>query len=372
MTLSYPRTTAVGRTTALLASASLALTLSAFAQGSPGPQPVPLPPPIVAPADTPYPGTITLMVDLTDITRRIVNVHETIPVRQDSAEAGKLTLLYPQWIPGNHSPTGPISKVAGLTVAAQGKHLDWVRDRVNVYAFHIDIPSGVQTIDVDFQYLAPVKSREGRISISSEIADLAWKYGCALSRRVLLPADPVCAECQAAGRLAFLVRFGGELTGRRSRSLQRHDTEYAGRFAALRRDQFQAGGSFHRQHEPGLSGCVCDKPSDLAITPQELELHRNMVREAAKLFASHHYDHYDFLFLISDTVGGQGLEHHQSSEDGTRANYFTDWDAGVAGRDLLAHEYTHSWDGKFAGPPICGHPTSMCRCRTIFCGCMRA
>jgi len=74
------------------------------------------------------------------------------------------------------------------------------------------------------------------------------------------------------------------------------------------------------------------------------------VIQAQKLFNSRHYDHYDFLFSLSDTVGGKGLEHHQSSEDGTRGNYFTDWAAGIAGRSLLPHEYTHSWNGKFRRP----------------------
>jgi predicted metalloprotease with PDZ domain len=57
--------------------------------------------------------------------------------------------------------------------------------------------------------------------------------------------------------------------------------------------------------------------------------HKNLVIEAAKLFNSHHHDHYHFPFSLSDTVGGKGLEHHQFSEDGTRANYFTDWTPGV-------------------------------------------
>ncbi len=81
-----------------------------------------------------------------------------------------------------------------------------------------------------------------------------------------------------------------------------------------------------------------------------MQYHKNLVMEAQKLFNSHHYDHYDFLFSLSDVVGGEGLEHHQSSEDGTRANYFTDWSAGVGGRALLPHEYTHSWNGKFRRP----------------------
>ncbi len=345
MTLSRPRATSVGCTAALLASASLVLTFSAFAQNSPGPQPVPLPPPIVAPADVPYPGTISLMVDLTDITRRIVNVHETIPV-----SPGKLTLLYPQWIPGNHSPTGPISKVAGLTVTAQGKRLDWVRDRVDVFAFHIDIPSGVKTIDVDFQYLAPVKNREGRISISSEIVDLAW------NTVVLYPAGYFSRRLQFAPSVKLPA--GWHFASALEVSSQDGDLVHFKEtpLNTLVDSPLYAGINFKRvdlstsSTNPVYLDVFADKPSDLAITPQELEVHRNLVQEAAKLFASHHYNHYDFLFLISDKVGGEGLEHHQSSEDGTRANYFTDWDAGVGGRDLLAHEYTHSWDGKFRRP----------------------
>ena len=93
-----------------------------------------------------------------------------------------------------------------------------------------------------------------------------------------------------------------------------------------------------------------DEAKDLETTPEQVQVHKNLAIQAQKLFASHHYDHYDFLFSLSDVVGGNGLEHHQSSEDGTRANYFTEWDRGVRGRDLLGHEYTHSWNGKFRRP----------------------
>jgi predicted metalloprotease with PDZ domain len=86
------------------------------------------------------------------------------------------------------------------------------------------------------------------------------------------------------------------------------------------------------------------------MTPQEIQAHRNLVDQAYKLFGSHHYDHYDFLFSLSDHMGGNGLEHHQSSEDGTTVKYFTHWDKTISSRDLLAHEFTHSWNGKFRRP----------------------
>jgi predicted metalloprotease with PDZ domain len=321
------------------------MTAAAYAQSSPGPQPIPLPPPIAAPADTPYPGTIDLLVDLTDVTRRILDVHETVPV-----EAGKLTLLYPEWIPGNHSPTGPISKVAGLVVTAEGKRLAWVRDPVNVYAFHVDVPQGVKKLDVSFQFLAPIKETEGRISISSKIADLSW------NEVVLYPAGHFSRriDYSPSVKLPAGWKFATALDVKSQDGNLVHFKDTP--LNTLVDSPLYAGVNFKRvdlstdSNNRVYLDVFADTPGELDMTPEELQVHQNLVKEAAKLFASHHYDHYDFLFSLSDTVGGKGLEHHQSSEDGTHGNYFTDWPAGVAGRDLLAHEYTHSWDGKFRRP----------------------
>ena len=145
----------------------LALSAAMFAQSSPGPQPVPLPPPVPAPLDTPYPGTIAIAVDATDVDRRIVTIHESVPVTP-----GKLILLYPEWFPGGHSPSGAIAQLAGLVVTANGTRISWVRDRVSVRAFHIDVPQGTTSLDVDYQYLTPIKPQTGRFS--SKMADLSW------------------------------------------------------------------------------------------------------------------------------------------------------------------------------------------------------
>ncbi len=317
----------------------------AHAQKIHEPEPAPLPPPIAAPRETPYPGVIELLVDLTDNQRRIVNVHETIPV-----QAGDLTLLYPKWIPGNHSPTGPISKVAGLVVTANGTRLNWVRDRVDVYAFHIVVPPEVKSIDVDFQFLPPLRAREGRISLSSKIVDLAWNT-------VLLYPAGHFARCIAFSPTVKLPQgwqFASALEVKSHEANTVHFKETM--LNTLVDSPLYAGMNYKRVDlSTGADNQVfldvfSDSPADLAATPEQLQWHRNLVAQAQKLYGSHHYDHYDFLFLLSNTVGGVGLEHHQSSEDGTRANYFTDWAAGVANRDLLAHEYTHSWDGKFRRP----------------------
>ena len=134
---------------AVFAAVCIAFPITVYAQNSSGPQPVPLPPPVVAPADTPYPATISLLVDITNIAGRVLNVQETIPVK-----GRDLTLLYPEWLPGTHSPSNPVSELAGLMVTANGKRVPWVRDRVNMHAFHIDVPRDATTLEINFQFLA--------------------------------------------------------------------------------------------------------------------------------------------------------------------------------------------------------------------------
>jgi len=331
------------RSPAIFAALCVALTATGHAQSSTGPQPAPLPPPIVAPADTPYPGTISLLVDVTNLTDRILNVHETIPIK-----GREITLLYPEWLPGTHSPSNPVAELAGLVVTANGKRIPWLRDRVNMYAFHIEAPKDATALDITFQYLAPLDPRRGRIS--SKFADVTW------NSVLLYPAGHFSRDIkfETAIRLPEAWKFACSLDVKSQNGTLVQFKETT--LNTLVDSPLYAGVYFKRvdlstgPDNPVYLDVFADKPADLEITPEELQYHKNLVIEAQKLFNSHHYDRYDFLFSVSDTVGGKGLEHHQSSEDGSRANYFTDWGAGVGGRALLPHEYTHSWNGKFRRP----------------------
>ena len=331
------------RRAAVFAALCLALSSAASAQNTPGPQPAPLPPPIAAPEDRPYPATISLMVDMTNVNQRIFDVRETIPVQGD-----KITLLYPQWLPGTHSPSNAIGNLAGLVITANGRPVAWKRDRVNMYAFHIDVPQGATALDVNFQYLAPVDPKRGRIS--DKFADVTWNsvalYPAGYFSRDIkfetslrIPQDwKYACALETASEDGNLIKFK-ETT-----------------FNTLVDSPLYAGANFKRVDlSSGPDNKVyldvfADKPSDMEITPDQLQYHKNLVIQAQKLFNSHHYDHYDFLFSVSDVVSGKGLEHHQSSEDGARANYFTDWAVNAPVRALLPHEYVHSWNGKFRRP----------------------
>ncbi len=317
----------------------------AFA-GPPTPQPLKLPAPVAALQDRPFPGTIDLAVDATDLDHHIFRVTETIPVPQGKA----LTLLFPKWYPGNHGPTGPVSELAGLSITAAGQDLAWQRDTVDMFAFHVDAPPGTKSVQVDFQYLSPLDPKEGRVVITPTMLDVQWRP------QILFPAGyfqrdiPVLASVtlpetwQYATALATDHVSGGKAVFQPVPLDVLLDSPlYAGRYVS--RIDLDPNGP-----APVHLDVFADKPEDLKISPEDLQAHRNLVQQAYKNFGSHHYDHYDFLFSLSDEMGDIGLEHQRSSEDGVNQIYFTDPDKSAIIRHLLPHEYTHSWNGKFRRP----------------------
>jgi predicted metalloprotease with PDZ domain len=295
--------------------------------------------------DQPYPGTIVLKVDATNLSQQIFRMKMSIPVKP-----GPLTLLYPQWLPGNHGPSGPLTQLAGLKFSGNGKPVHWVRDPVNVHAFHVTVPDGVVTLEAEYQFLSPLDSAQGRITMTSDILGVQWPsvtlYPAGYnSRRITVQPNLTLPDgWQYGSALETAARVGNDV------SFKPLDLEtlidsplFAGRY--FKRIDLAPGAK-----APVFLNMVADNAESVDAKPEQIAVHRAMVQQAHKLFGSHHYNHYDFLFALSEDFGGIGREHHQSSENGVKPGYFTEWAKGEAGRDLLAHEYTHSWDGKFRRP----------------------
>jgi predicted metalloprotease with PDZ domain len=91
---------------------------------------------------------------------------------------------------------------------------------------------------------------------------------------------------------------------------------------------------------------VADEARFLKASDAQIGKHRELVNQAVKLFGTRQFDRYDFLLSLTEKMGGIGLEHHRSSENGVDTGYFTDWERGPGRRNLLPHEFTHSWNGK--------------------------
>ena len=291
-----------------------------------------------------FPGTIQLAVDATDLSRRIYQVRERIPV-----QAGPLKLWYPQWIPGNHAPTGPINQFAGLLISGNGQRLAWRRDPLDMYAFELEIPAGVTAIDIEFQSLSPTASDQGRVAMTTELMSVQW------SRLLLYPAGFDARRIRFAPSLRLPPgwRFGSALEPVGSEGDLHRFQPLA--LVDLVDSPVYAGRHFKRYDlDPGAKApvhldVVADAPELLEAKPEILEAHRALVRQADRLFGTRPFAHYNFLLALSDQFSGIGLEHHQSSENGTFPGYLTG-EAPFSDNYLLPHEYTHSWNGKFMRP----------------------
>lgn len=287
---------------------------------------------------------IRLQVDASDIHRNIQRVQASIPV-----QPGPLALSYPQWIPGNHAPTGPINQIAGLIVRAGERELRWRRDAVDMYAFKLDVPDGVDAIDVQFQYFSPTASDQGRIAVTPRMLSLQWH------RVLMYPAGAEASRLRVEAEVRLPVGWS-------SASALERVSEQDGRIRfrettleMLVDSPLYAGRHFRRfpldesSHAPVRLNAMADTAEQLDAKPSVLAAHKALVTQADRVFGAHPFDHYDFLLATSGSFSGIGLEHQQSSENGQAGGYLLG-EPPFNDNDLLAHEYVHAWNGKFRRP----------------------
>jgi predicted metalloprotease with PDZ domain len=288
---------------------------------------------------------IVLHVDLNDAPRRLLHAHLEIPVN-----AGPLTLEYPQWIPGDHRPTGPIDNLAGLIIRANGQDLPWRRDDVDMFGIHVDVPAGVSHLDVSLDLLATPgftgSDMDG--ATSNNMTVLEW------SGVVLYPAHTPVAQIPITASLSTPAdwKFGSALTVTSQKAA-------AASFATVEQlvDSPLIAGKYFREiplapeikptHYLDVAG---DTAADIDLKPELLRSLSQLVRETGPLYASRHYQTYHFLLSLSDVIRGEGLEHHQSSDNGVEKNGYSDPKLAILNADLLPHEFTHSWNGKYRRP----------------------
>jgi len=292
-------------------------------------------------------GPITITADLTDAPRKVLHARLVMPV-----QPGPLTLVYPQWIPGEHAPSGPIANLAGLTFTANGQPLAWQRDDINMFAFHLQIPPGATSLDITLDFLATAAATgfSAGASTSPNLAMLSW------NELVLYPSGASAAQVmiEPSVKLPEGWKFGTALS---PMSTDGATTRF--RPVTLERliDSPVLSGRFFKEIllAPEVSpkhflDMVADGPEDLKVSEDDVASFSNLIRETGALYASRHYNSYHFLLTLSDEVAHFGLEHHESSDDRVDARTLIDDDLGMLAGDLLPHEFTHSWNGKYRRP----------------------
>ncbi|WP_235913482.1 M61 family metallopeptidase [Croceibacterium salegens] len=338
----------MNRTVALLPLlAALSLTQPAAASGQDAVRSAPLAaalPAAIPPArDEAFPGTIGLAIDATDVTRGVFKVEETIPVPPGTRE---LVLLSPEWLNGKHAPRPWIRLLADFHFAADGKPVTWTRDAINVNALHVSIPEGAKQLTARFVFTSPLKSTEGRIVMTQEMLNLQWD---AMS---LYPAGYYARRIAVRPAVTFPEDWTAftALDGQSAPSgtVRWDATDYetlvdSPVFAGKHARRWDLG------HDVSLD-VVADKPSQLELAPEHLATYRKLVDEALELFGAKHFDHYDFLLSQTDRMGDIGLEHQRSSENSQNPDTLVKWDAGAWDRNVIPHEFVHSWNGKYRRP----------------------
>jgi predicted metalloprotease with PDZ domain len=283
-----------------------------------------------------------LVLDARQAGRGLMFSHMTIPVRP-----GEFTMVYPEWIPGEHGPTGPLSDISQLRVSAGGRPLSWIRDQVDMYAFHVTVPPGVGHIDVDFTVIL---NGRGDVMSTKNVAVVNWN-------RDLLYQNDTNSRDDFFKPSIILPNgwdYGTALPGAR-RSGNRVDFDEVplnmlvdspldmGRYAK-HVVLWQGDGTEQ------VLDAFADHPQDLDFPADLIGPYHNMTPEALALYGSRHWNVYHSLLTLSSDIGFQGIEHHQSSDNRAPEDFLTNPMMQLAAGDLLTHEFSHSWNGKYRRP----------------------
>jgi predicted metalloprotease with PDZ domain len=301
-----------------------------------------------AAAETPH-GMATIRVDASQAPRGIMAAHLQLPV-----SAGPLTLVYPKWLPGRHSPAGPLTSLGGPRFTANGRALSWRRDGVDMNAFSVDIPAGVTSLEVDLEILtapAPngaVQGLETPRTATESLLILEW------NQLVLYPAGTRSDDLsyQASVHLPTGWKFA---TALRTTAVTPDGAQFAPVSLTTLVDSTLLAGRYFRDIPLGGAPAVtlhlaADIPVALNLSAETQAHYRRLVREAVELFGATHYNHYEFLWALTDQIMPDGLEHHESSDDRSPLRALLDDPLRRAEANLLPHEYAHSWNGKYRRP----------------------
>ncbi len=291
---------------------------------------------------------ITVQVDARHAAQGVFHSHLVLPVAP-----GELVLTYPKWIPGEHSPTGPIQQLVGLRFSASGVAIPWRRDPVDMFAFRLTVPAGVAAIEADFDYLSPPESFGGGYgegpNATAHLCVVLW------NQQVLVPRG--AASDAIRFRPTLELPHGWEFDSALATVQRVGDTvDFApASLTALVDSPVLAGEHFRTfEIEPGEApvrlSLAADAAADLEVPEARLAALRRVVGEAQELFGARHYRRYVWLVTLTDAMEPNGLEHPESSDNRLPAHIFSDDGLALAELRILPHEYVHSWNGKYRRP----------------------
>ncbi|HKS23114.1 MAG TPA: M61 family peptidase [Thermoanaerobaculia bacterium] len=289
----------------------------------------------------------SVFVDASEARRGLFHTSVTIPLK-----SGQATFVYPKWVPGEHTPTGPVMQMTALHVRAGGREIPWTRDPVEMFAFHVDVPPGADAVNVAFDYVSPSSTFGAGYGESANATQnlLLLLFNHVVVYPAGIRSDDI--DFTASVRLPSGWSFDTALP------IAKRDgdrVDFAPVSLTTLIDSPLVAGAYQRRIAAGDSGAehvtvTADSAQALAMTTARATNVENLVAEADALFGARHYRQYTWLVTLSDLIEPQGLEHHESTDIryGERALLESDQAARLI--TILSHEFVHSWNGKYRRP----------------------
>jgi len=244
----------------------------------------------------------------------------------------------------------------GLEIKAQGERLVWSRNPLDMNAIRVRVPRGSDHLDVTIE---SGLSTEGGGSTSApasseHLAVVKWNEFLLLPQGI--DADTLSAVA------TIIVPVGWSIASALdSKPLATGGYEFETTSVAHLVDSPVQLGRYSRRinlrgAEPNPSlqhsiSIMADSSAAIVIPDGFEKAYSSLVAEAGTLFGSRPYRHYIWLLTLSHVFSERdGLEHHESSDNRDRADALTEPACCEGLAELLAHEYVHSWNGKYRRP----------------------
>ena len=285
---------------------------------------------------------LQIQVDASQAPRRLFRVHLSLPV-----SAGPQHLVYPKWLPGEHGPTGPLDSLVDLHIRAGQRELEWQRDPLEMYRLNVQVPEGISTLDIDFSMVGGFASEK--------LGVVSW------NEVVLFPEGQAADQIRVLGQVKLPVGWSGvSALNSKPASGEIHlpESDLATMVdSPLLMGQYMSSLTLKArafEHVPALPQgfhVVAERSQAAQIPPEYAKTLTRLVEETGLVFASRHYAHYDWLLSLTNVERGfGGLEHHQSSDNVMPEETLLEETGRQHLCELLAHEFVHSWNGKFRRP----------------------
>ncbi|HVY69555.1 MAG TPA: hypothetical protein VHH73_06475 [Verrucomicrobiae bacterium] len=294
---------------------------------------------------------IQLEVDAREISRKLVHAREEIPV-----PAGKIALWYLKWIPGTHSPGGPLHNVAGMRLETpDGKPVPWRRDESEIYRIEATIPPQVDRLVIRLDYICnqSTVNSEGVDNFgNTRLGVIDWNT-C-----LLYPESSTIDDLRVSARLLLPAnwKIGTALA---PRGKQEGSIEFEPETLRDLVDKPVICGEFLRTVEvrgkdmpTGYLHLVSESAAAVQIDENYAKKYGTLLGEAGQLYGGAHFKEYHWLVTCSDEVGESGVEHLSCSMNGVKERDLVDekrrknWWIST----LMPHEFSHSWCGKHRRP----------------------